>query len=67
MDETHIFFISIISLSSLIFLLKLITHKKRKNLPPSPPSLPIIGHLHLINGPVQWRTQEFFHGGAEHF
>ncbi|KAJ0785684.1 putative costunolide synthase [Helianthus annuus] len=52
MDETPIFFISVVSLSSLIFLLKLVTHKKRKNLPPSPPSLPIISHLHLINGPV---------------
>ncbi|KAJ0804701.1 putative isoflavone 2'-hydroxylase [Helianthus annuus] len=52
MDETHLFFICVLSLFSLIYLFKLVIHKKTKNLPPSPPSLPIIGHLHLINGPI---------------
>ncbi|KAL0325483.1 UNVERIFIED_CONTAM: cytochrome [Sesamum radiatum] len=33
----------------LIFLiLKHFNARKRRNLPPSPPSLPILGHLHLI-------------------
>ncbi|XP_058081596.1 cytochrome P450 81Q32-like [Magnolia sinica] len=26
--------------------------QKRKNLPPSPPSLPILGHLHLLKNPI---------------
>ncbi|KAM0034906.1 putative cytochrome P450 [Helianthus debilis subsp. tardiflorus] len=50
MDETHLFFISFFCLVPLIYLIKLLTHQKGKNLPPSPPSIPIIGHLHLING-----------------
>ncbi|KAJ0804691.1 putative isoflavone 2'-hydroxylase [Helianthus annuus] len=50
MDETHLFFISFFCLLPLIYLVKLLTHQKGKNLPPSPPSIPIIGHLHLING-----------------
>ncbi|KAK9073406.1 hypothetical protein SSX86_007730 [Deinandra increscens subsp. villosa] len=53
MDETHIFFISVLFIFSLIYLSKLVIHNKgRSNPPPSPPSLPIIGHLHLINGPI---------------
>ncbi|KAF2299849.1 hypothetical protein GH714_004668 [Hevea brasiliensis] len=28
------------------------TRKQHKNLPPSPPSLPIIGHLHLLKQPI---------------
>ncbi|KAJ0614367.1 putative cytochrome P450 [Helianthus annuus] len=50
MDETHLFFISFFCLLPLIYLVKFLTHQKGKNLPPSPPSIPIIGHLHLING-----------------
>ncbi|KAK1427465.1 hypothetical protein QVD17_16151 [Tagetes erecta] len=58
MDDTHLFFISILSIFSLIYFFKLLMHKNGyKNHPPSPPSLPIIGHLHLINGPVHRALQ----------
>ncbi|KAJ8747398.1 hypothetical protein K2173_014433 [Erythroxylum novogranatense] len=37
----------------LVFKLVLQEHGKRtNNLPPSPPSLPILGHLHLVNQPL---------------
>nr|XP_043614590.1 cytochrome P450 81Q32-like [Erigeron canadensis] len=52
--ETHFSFGSlIVSLISFIFVFKmLIIHKKstKSNIAPSPSSLPIIGHLHLLNG-----------------
>ncbi|KAM4121630.1 hypothetical protein ACJW30_01G019100 [Castanea mollissima] len=44
-------------------LLKLLMKKKKsatiikKNLPPSPPSLPLIGHLHLFKQPIQRSLQ----------
>ncbi|KAK3221608.1 hypothetical protein Dsin_008633 [Dipteronia sinensis] len=55
MEDTTIFYSSV-SLLFLIFVFKLwfqpTTHR-RKNLPPSPrPSLPVIGHLHLLKHPM---------------
>jgi isoflavone 2'-hydroxylase len=44
-----------LSLLVLAVAFKLIIHlqtRKPKNLPPSPPSLPILGHLHLVKKPL---------------
>ncbi|KAK8507784.1 hypothetical protein V6N11_046000 [Hibiscus sabdariffa] len=49
MEETTIIY----SFLSFIFLLSCLNYLFRsKNLPPSPPSLPILGHLHLLKPPV---------------
>ncbi|KAK2987889.1 hypothetical protein RJ640_014222 [Escallonia rubra] len=54
MIEAHWYFNLALVILPLLLILKLFKHKqqKYKNLPPSPPSLPIIGHLHLLKEPV---------------
>lgn len=44
-------FSTIFLIFSIFFILKL-QNARKKNLPPSPPSLPIIGHLHLLESPI---------------
>ncbi|GMN34492.1 hypothetical protein TIFTF001_004708 [Ficus carica] len=52
--EDPITYTSVLSLIILIITLKLFLQTKnpQKNLPPSPPALPVIGHLHLLKSPV---------------
>ncbi|KAF3675021.1 cytochrome 81Q32 [Capsicum chacoense] len=49
--EMDFTFSTILLIFSIFLILKL-QNARKKNLPPSPPSLPIIGHLHLLKSPI---------------
>ncbi|KAL5556876.1 hypothetical protein UlMin_039112 [Ulmus minor] len=59
MKDTLLYTVSIPLVILVIFLIQRRRKQPKYNLPPSPPSLPIIGHLHLLKPPVI--TQRIFH------
>lgn len=55
---TSIFLLAFLFLSKFIIAKRQATHK---NLPPSPPALPFIGHLHLIKEPLHQSLHKLTH------
>ncbi|PKI71270.1 hypothetical protein CRG98_008270 [Punica granatum] len=54
MGDNYLISIFLISILTLVFVLAIKSRSRRrpKNLPPSPPSFPILGHLHYIKDPL---------------
>ncbi|XP_047334769.1 cytochrome P450 81C13-like [Impatiens glandulifera] len=55
MEDLYYFFF-FLTLTLIIIIKFILRHRRRRNLPPSPPSLPIIGHIHLINKTPQHKS-----------
>ncbi|KAG5528596.1 hypothetical protein RHGRI_029326 [Rhododendron griersonianum] len=55
--ETTLLLVSL-SIFSLLIAFFILPRKTHRNLPPSPPSLPVIGHLHLIEQPLHRAFQK---------
>ncbi|KAH6782260.1 hypothetical protein C2S51_007553 [Perilla frutescens var. frutescens] len=57
MELLTLFFIILVLLLLIILIRHFHLKKRRQNRPPSPPSLPLIGHLHLLKEPMNQTLQ----------